>query len=237
MTEEQAADTIPTGMDTAANYRELKAVALELGFDLFGVADVVELRRGFDLAPKTRERFDRAVSLGKRLNDAVLDDIVDRPTPIYFHHYRQVNAFLDRGALLVADRIQRLGHAALPIAASQIIDWEKQTAHVSHKHVGAAAGLGWFGRNNLLVNPQYGARVRLVTVLTDLALDVDGPLADGCGSCQACLRVCPAGAIKARREDFDHLACFETLKDFQRRRIVGQFICGVCVKACRGPKG
>jgi epoxyqueuosine reductase len=221
--------------DKAANHKALKGTALELGFDLFGVADVAGLKAGFLLEPTTRDRFPLAVSLGKALNGAVLDDIDDHPTPLYFHHYRQTNAFLDRGALVLADRIQKMGSASLPIAASQIIDWEGQRAHLSHKHVGRAAGLGWFGRNNLLVNPALGSRFRLVTVLTDVQLEAAAPLADGCGTCRACVATCPASAIKERREDFDHKACFEMLKDFQKRRLVSQYICGVCVKACRGP--
>ena len=223
--------------DKAVVYQALKAEALELGFDLFGVADVTELRADFLIEPKTSDRFSLAISLGKGLNDPVLDDIDDHPTPLYFHHYRQTNAFLDRGALLLADHIQKMGFAALPIAASQIIDWEGQRAHVSHKHVGRAAGLGWFGRNNLLVNPELGSRFRLVTVLTDVPLEPDTPLGDGCATCRACISTCPAGAIKERRDDFDHKACFEKLREFQKLRLVSQFICGVCVKACKGPKG
>ena len=223
--------------DKAADYQALKAKALELGFDLFGVADVTELRANFLIEPKTRDRFPLAISLGKGLNDPVLDDIVDHPTPLYFHHYRQTNAFLDRGALLLADHIQKMGFAALPIAASQIIDWDGQRAHVSHKHIGRAAGLGWFGRNNLLVSPELGSRVRLVTVLTDMPLATDKPLDDGCLTCRACIATCPAGAIKERRDDFDHKGCFEKLREFQKLRLVSQFICGVCVKACKGPKG
>ena len=84
-----------------------------------------------------------------------------------------MNFFLDRGALLVADRIQKSGFRSLAVAASQIVDWDKQRAHLSHKHVGRAAGLGWFGRNNLLVNPELGSRFRLVTVLTDMPLEPD----------------------------------------------------------------
>jgi epoxyqueuosine reductase len=223
--------------DKAADYQALKAKALELGFDLFGVADVTELRADFLIEPKTRDRFPLAISLGKGLNDPVLDDIVDHPTPLYFHHYRQTNAFLDRGALLLADHVQKMGFAALPIAASQIIDWEGQRAHVSHKHVGRAAGLGWFGRNNLLVSPELGSRLRLVTVLTNAPLEPDKPLGDGCMTCRACIATCPAGAIKERRDDFDHKGCFEKLREFQKLRLVSQFICGVCVKACKGPKG
>ena len=222
--------------DKAANYKGLKALALELGFDLFGVADVAALRGDFLLEPATRDRFGLAVSLGKRLSDAVLDDIRDHPTQIYFHHYRQMNFFLDRGALLVADFIQKQGFRSLAIAASQIIDWEKQRAHLSHKHVGRAAGLGWFGRNNLLVNPELGARFRLVTVLTDMPLEPAAPLGRDCGPCRACAAACPAGAIKDTREAFDHLACFEKLKEFRKKGYTTQFICGICVRDCPGPK-
>ena len=216
--------------------QELRDFALGLGFDLVGVADITRLRADFLLEPETRERFGLAVSLGKRLSDGVLEDIHDHPTSIYFHHYRQMNFFLDRGAFLVADFIQKRGCRSLAIAASQIIDWEKQRAHVSHKHVGRAAGLGWLGRNNLLVNPGLGARFRLVTVLTDMPLEPDAPLDRDCGGCRACAAACPAGAIKDTRETFDHLGCFETLKDFRKKGYSTQFICGICVRECRGPK-
>lgn len=215
---------------------DLRPLAFELGFDLFGIADVKGLRDGFLLEPATRARFDRAVSLGKALSGAVLDDIRDRPTALYFHHYRQTNAFLDRGAFILADRIKKRGFAALPIAASQIVDWENQRAHVSHKHVGRAAGLGWWGRNNLLVNPDLGSRFRLVTVLTDMPLEPDAPLERDCGACYDCVAACPAKAIKETREDFDHRACYETLKDFRKKGYTPQFICGICVRDCRGPK-
>ena len=220
----------------AANAQGLRAFALELGFDLFGVADVTGMRRDFLLAPETRDRFGLAVSLGKRLSDAVLGDIVDRPTPLYFHHYRQMNFFLDRGALLVADHIQKEGFGSLAIAASQLIDWKNQRAHLSHKHVGRAAGLGWFGRNNLLVNPGLGSRFRLVTVLTDMPLEPDGPIDRGCGPCRACAAACPAGAIKETREAFDHRACYEKLEEFRKKGFTAQHICGICVRDCRGPK-
>jgi len=222
--------------DKAANGRELGDLALRLGFDLFGVADVSGMRGDFLIEPETRDRFGLAVSLGKRLSDAVLEDIRDHPTQVYFHHYRQMNFFLDRGALLVADHIQKQGFRSLAIAASQILDWERQRAHVSHKHIGRAAGLGWFGRNNLLVNSGLGARFRLVTVLTDMPLEPAMPLDRDCGPCRACAAACPAGAIGDTREAFDHLACYETLREFRKKGYTSQFICGICVRDCRGPK-
>jgi len=216
------------------NHAALLKLSRESGLSLFGVADIRGIRDEFLLSPETRGRFTWGISLGFRLGDAVLDDIIDRPTPLYFHHYRQANNFLDRAALGLASFIQDSGFKALPVAASQIIDWEGQRAHLPHKKIGASAGLGWIGRNNLLVNSRLGSRFRLVTVLTDMPLAADSPLEFGCGTCRACISVCPAGAIKETPAEFDHQACYAKLKEFRKSGLVSQFICGVCVKACRG---
>jgi len=218
------------------NHERLVGFAMDQGLSLFGVADVAGIREEFSLARELREKFDWGISLGKRLLDAVLEDIEDRPTPLYFHHYRQLNFFLDRAAFLLSSFIQESGFQALPIPASQILDWDRQTAHLSHKKVGYLAGLGFIGLNNLLVNPELGARFRLVTVLTDMPLEADKPLEGDCGVCRKCLKPCPAQAIGETKEEFDHRACFEKLKEFKKMGIVGQHICGVCVKACSGLK-
>ncbi len=214
----------------------LKIKALELEFSLIGVADITGIREKFHLKKKTISRFDRAVCLGKSLLNSVLDDIKDEPTVLYLHHYRKINYFLDRQAIALSYYIQELGFQALPMPASQILDWEKHIAHVSHKHIGVLAGLGWIGRNNLLVNPDLGARFRLVSILTDMPLDADKPLDSNCGKCKKCLAACPANAIKDMQEEFDHMVCYEKIEDFRRAGIVGQHICGVCIKACSGPK-
>ena len=216
------------------NYEKLKEFALQLGLSLFGVADISGIRDEFNLNLDLKSKFDRAISLGKRLLDGVLLDIEDSPTPLYFHHYRQVNFFLDRVAFLISAHIQEQEFLAVPIPASQTLDWERQRGHLSHKKIGSLAGLGWIGRNNLLVNPELGARFRLVTVLTDMPLGADEPMEFACGVCQKCINPCPAQAIKEQREDFDHWTCFEKLKEFRNKGLVGQYICGVCVKACSG---
>jgi len=222
--------------EEARNRDILEKKAIELDFSLFGVGDITGIREKFYLDEKTISCFDRAISLGKRLLDSVLDDIKDQPTKLYLHHYRQLNFFLDRQALSLSSYIQELGYQAVPVPASQILDWKKHIGHVSHKHVGELAGIGWIGRNNLLVNPDLGARFRLVTILADIPLDADKPLDINCEKCKKCLPACPANAIKDTQEDFDHMACYDKLEEFRRSGIVGQHICGVCVKACRGPK-
>jgi epoxyqueuosine reductase QueG len=220
-----------------ATYRKLNDWTLDKGISLFGVADIRPFREDFlHLSKQVLTSFEAGISLAVRLSDAILDDIDDRPTQLYFHHYRQANFFLDRVSFLLAQFIQEQGYGALPIPASQIIDWEHQKAHLSHKKIALEAGLGWVGRNNLLVHLTHGAHIRLATVLTDLPLKHDHAIEGGCHECTECLTVCPAGAIKERQQDFEHLACFDQLRLFRKRDHIGQYICGVCVRACRGKK-
>lgn len=223
-------------MDKNKNYLLLKKFTQQLGINLFGVADISQIKNGFSLPEQLLERFDKAISLGIKLSSSVLEEIKTHPTKLYFHHYRTVNAFLDQIALRLANFIQDKGFYALPIPASQIVDWQNQIAHLSHKKIGYLAGLGWIGKNNLLVNKILGSQFRLVSILTDMPLKIDKPSKDNCQTCRLCIEVCPSGAIKENPSDFQHLRCFEKLKEFQKQRLVDQYICGVCVNACRGEK-
>jgi epoxyqueuosine reductase QueG len=213
-------------------YRELKKFCTGRGAELFGVADVSALKADFFLSEKIKGKIDKAVCLGVGLSDLVLSEIEGQPTKLYFHHYKTANMFLDQLAFSVANWIAKKGSLALPIPSSQIIDWDGQKGHLSHKKIGYQAGIGWIGRNNLLVTKKLGAQFRMVTVLTDMALKVDKPVRDDCGRCTMCLEVCPVSAIAQEPQGFKHQTCFDKLKDFQRQNIVGQYICGICVKAC-----
>ncbi len=218
------------------NYVLLKRFCKDLGIDLFGIADIGAIKKDFMLSENILENLDKAVCLGVRLSSSILEEITDAPTRLYFHHYRTVNAFLDQAALGVCNYVQNKGFLALPIPASQILDWQNQKAHLSHKKIGFLAGLGWIGRNNLLVNEQLGSQFRLVSILTNMPLKIDKPTNADCSSCRLCIAVCPAGAIKENSQDFDHLKCFEKLKEFQKQKLVDQYICGICVKVCKGDK-
>jgi len=216
------------------HYRMLQEESRRLGADLFGVAGLAQTPLAtYDLDKDLVGKLPFGIAIGVRLADAVLEDILDHPTLLYLHHYRQANYRLDRIAFDMTALIQRAGGNAIPIAASQIVDWEGQRGHLSHKALAHAAGLGWRGRNNLLVTPACGARVRLVSILTDLPMLIDSPLDSSCDQCHRCITACPAEAIKEKVEEFDHLGCFEKLKEFRTQYKVGQYICGVCVKACK----
>lgn len=232
-------------------YEKLKTIAVSEGISAFGVGHIEDLIQHFDsLPPEQTEGLSCGISIGVRVSDAVLDGITTGPTRHYLHHYKMLNLLLDQTALKLTLLIQQMGYRALPIPASQIVDWEKQTAHLSHKMIALRAGIGWIGRNNLLVHPEFGSKIRLATILTDMPLENppsppfekggpggickgEFPDAQNCGSCRKCIEVCPVSAIKETHKDWNKKACLEKLKYFASAHSVGQYICGLCVKVCR----
>ena len=203
----------------------------------WGVADLGRVLREEPEAvasPALVCRFGVAVVVAAPLPKGAFADLKDAPTPLYMHHYRQLNHMLDRLALRVAHTIEQFGHTACCIAASQYVSLSpRPVGHLSHRVLGYYAGLGFIGRPTLLITPRFGPRVRLVSVLTDAPLQPTGPAKlGGCGDCRACIEVCPAHAIREDSRDFDWKACFEQLRRFRKIPFVGQDICGICVAVC-----
>jgi len=216
------------------NYDILKDFVLENGGSLFGVCEIERLKGSFHLSPQELQGMKYGISIAVRLSKAVLDGIQDGPTLLYKWHYRQANIQLDKLAFLLSLKIQEMGYRALPIPASQIIDWKRQIGHLSHRLIAVEAGLGWLGRNNLVVNEKYGAQIRLVTVLTDIPLKVDKKVEFGCGDCYECVKACPVQALGGEVGQYDFHKCFDLLTQFARKRNLGVYICGLCLKPCSG---
>jgi len=215
-------------------YEELRSIALNSGAPVFGVGRVDDLRENFEALPLDQtEGLINGISIGVRVSDPVLKGIINWPTRHYLHHYKMLNMLLDQTALKISLAIQTKGYNALPVPASQIVDWEKQTAHLSHKMIALRAGTGWIGRNNLLVHPEYGSKIRITTVLTDMPLKTDNPTDKDCGDCKKCISICPVSAIGTTYKEWDRNACLEKLKYFSKTHNIGQYICGLCIKVCQ----
>ncbi|RKX71223.1 hypothetical protein DRP53_02430 [candidate division WOR-3 bacterium] len=205
--------------------RKIEELLKRSGIPVFGYAKTEGIKIYGEIEP-----LPFAISFGMVLSRSILMTITDRPSLIYKHHYRTVNNYLDQVGLRLTELLEVSGYQALPIPASQIIDWENQFGHLSHREIARRAGLGWIGRSGLLIHPKYRAAVRFATVLTDLELPGGKELPFGCGDCFRCLEACPAQAIT--EDGVDLRKCYQKLREFAKIRGIGQYICGVCIKAC-----
>jgi epoxyqueuosine reductase len=217
--------------------KEIAAFLEESRVDVFGIADMSLYQSDLTgLNTAIKEGLPYAIIFGLVLSKSVLDTVPDGPNQLYLHHYRQLNYRLDMIGYLLSREIEKKGYKAMPFAASQVVDWQNQKGHISHRHIGAIAGIGWIGRSNLLVSPVFGAQARYNTVLTDMPLTAGKPLEKDCRDCMACVAVCPASAIKEDAALFDHKGCYEMLGRFRKERNIGHHICGICVSACKGER-
>src|SRR5680860_220588 len=92
------------------------------------------------------------------------------------------------------------GARAVMVTASTPVDMNTTTkglvAEVSLRHAAIAAGLGSFGRHNLIIHPKLGSRVLFNAVITDLELSADPPFVEKlCTDCGKCVSNCPGGAL------------------------------------------
>lgn len=69
------------------------------------------------------------------------------------------------------------------------------SAPVHERAWAAKTGLGWVGKNSLLLNKSIGSFFFLAEIIVDIELDYDGPVKDYCGTCTACMDACPTDAI------------------------------------------
>jgi len=228
---------------------QIRERALSLGADFCGVADLAPARTFIEAQGDPMvAQFSRAVSVGVRVMDALIDllpDHRDRVVAMNFRHhaYDVVNLRLDQLTSRLASSLQGEGFRVFPVPASQTVDEERLCAVFSHKLAAHLAGLGWIGKNCTLITPQAGPRVRWATVLTDAPLTVGTPMEEQCGSCRECVDACPPQAFTGepfRPEDprdvrFDARACRRYQNEVKEE--VGLPVCGMCVYSCPHGQG
>ncbi len=211
---------------------QIKQFAQDCGADLVGFCKIPS-------ATSFAPALTHAVSIAVKLSDAVLQTIDSAPSFVYFQHYRAANALLDQIAFRVAREIEKRGYRALPVAASQSQGKDNPYRGViPHKTVAVLAGLGFVGKSGLFLTEEYGSKVRLATVLTDLPVEAELPVIEnGCGTCELCKTACPAGAIfgelpKTNGErNVDAEKCSKYMKEHFQDIGRGS-VCGICIKVC-----
>lgn len=115
------------------------------------------------------------------------------------------------------------------------------TGAVSERALAASAGIGWIGKNAMLIHPEEGSWFWLGEVITRAALQPDSPLADRCGTCRRCIDACPTGAIYEGIRAIDSRKCLGYLNIEHRGPIPEEFHapmgdwllgCDICQEVC-----
>jgi epoxyqueuosine reductase len=114
------------------------------------------------------------------------------------------------------------------------------TGPILEREVAQRAGLGWFGKNTMLINTRRGSYFLLGEILLNIPLEPDSPAVGGCGTCTKCLEACPTGAI-VRPYEIDARRCISYLTIELKGEIpeehagkIGNrvFGCDICQEVC-----
>lgn len=158
--------------------------------------------------------YNYGISIGRKLDNRIVDKIVHGPTPEYYSHYRQINEDLG----LLTERI----------------------SEELNKMVATRPGSGWIGKTDLFISKQFGPRLRLVSILLKTPVKSKSKPVNisCCGNCNICVDSCPAKASNGklwnitvdREEFFDPWKCRNQCAEFGRTRLgMDARICGICV--------
>ena len=182
------------------------------------------------------------VSVAVRLPKEIVRSIADGPNRAYYDAYCEINARLDEIVSRGAEYLKGLGYEAVAQTTKSVIKLDPLRTLLPHKTVATRAGLGWIGKNALLVTEDFGPALRISSILTDAPLECACPVDESrCGGCQECVKHCPACALKGEKwsagmeRDYlvDASACSDTAKRLCRERFgVEATICGKCIEVC-----
>jgi epoxyqueuosine reductase len=193
--------------------------------------------------------FNYGISIGKRLDDKIVDQIINGPTPEYYALYKSINEELAGLTVKISKDLNDNHFETLnikPTVSSNELDkiYSKTLrTDLSHKMVATRAGLGWIGKTDLFVSKKFGPRLRLVSILIKTPVRSKTKPIDisRCGSCNICVDLCPAKAANGKLWDisveremfFDPYKCRDKCSEFGREKLKLDIrICGICVSAC-----
>src|SRR5262245_25919684 len=182
---------------------EVKRRARELGADLCGIASAATLN-AFPPDPRWPQTPDRispyvksVIVLVQRIPAGGFRARINEPVQ---YMDMLVLRKMDKVAWRLADELERLGHPTF-VTAAQETDWNYKKAsygRLSTRHLGVEAGLGTLGLEVNILTPEFGPRVYLTGILTELELEPDQRITEQVcigESCSRCLHSCPPNAV------------------------------------------
>jgi epoxyqueuosine reductase QueG len=216
--------------------REVKDFTLECGADLVGVASIDR----FDGAPEGFHPTDVMKSTGSVITFArkfimgILDELAPgRQRLSYKHHmFAHKNTYNTFTGYDIARFLEKRGFKAFVIQPTTPYYAQEFRGVMSHRHAAIRAGLGVFGKNNLVLTREFGPRQRFCTVLTDADL-VPDPLIeeDLCMGCNTCREGCPVQAWDSKSGIFYKPVCAHH-QNWNRADQECKQPCGICIQVC-----
>ena len=216
--------------------REIKARIEKENIPLAGIAPVERFegapvgRRPTDILPTAKSVIVAAVR--------VLDSVYDLPYTRYEYtsQFFILNSRLNSMATNICEFLESEGYRNLPIPAAYPRVNMDLCGIFSHRHAAVLAGIGEFALNNMLTTPQYGSRVRLVSIITEAELAADAPYQESlCKKMQAeckkaCIAACPINAISE-----EGVVNKDSCLRYQEQIMpwsAAELRCGACIAAC-----
>lgn len=210
---------------------------------IYGFADLT------GLLDKKFKNFNWGISIGRILDNAVVDEITGGPTKEYYSHYKQVNEELSILTKIISDDLNKNNIETLeivPTVSAAELDttyFKTLRTDFSHKMVATRAGLGWIGKTDLFISKEHGPRLRLVSILlkTPVKSKTKPINKSCCGYCNICVELCPAKDANGklwditleREEFFDPWKCRDQCAEFGRIKLgMNARVCGICVAVC-----
>ena len=182
------------------------------------------------------------VSVAVTVPKNIVKDLQTAPTKEYYNAYYVLNAMLDDIVSRGAQFLRENGYEAYANSTKVVKNDENWCTPLPHKTVATRAGLGWIGKNCLLITKEYGGAVRLSSLRTNAPLPAGIPIDKSqCGGCTVCVRSCPARALTGvlwnTTTSREELFCKEDCKKMQIRRMkeatgIETDLCGMCFAVC-----
>lgn len=142
---------------------------------------------------------------------------------------------------VIHERLKRLAELHRRLAPDAAVRGVVDTAPLIERDFAQLAGLGWIGKNTMLIHPSLGSYTFLAVLLSGAELIYDQPWqADRCGTCRACLDACPTGAlVDAYRLDARQCISYLTIElkesvPDELRPLMGEWVfgCDMCQEVC-----
>ncbi len=103
------------------------------------------------------------------------------------------------------------------------------------RYIASKCGIGFIGKNNMLINKKYGSYVFLGEIITDLQIEKDTPLQNGCKNCEECLKACPTKSLGSKNSNIclSYITQKKHIEDFWFTNLKGRiFGCDSCQNVC-----